>query len=36
MLGCGSAGKFNFLSLLVNQLAPWIRCVPWQQQSAQG
>jgi len=29
MLGCGSAGKFNFLSLglLVNQLAPWIRCV---------
>jgi len=27
MLGCGSAGKLNFLSLLVNQLAPWIRCV---------
>jgi len=27
MLGCGSAGKFYFLSLLVNQLAPWIRCV---------
>jgi len=27
MLGCGSAGKFNYLSLLVNQLAPWIRCV---------
>jgi len=27
MLGCGSAGKFNFLSLFVNQLAPWIRCV---------
>jgi len=26
MLGCGSAEKF-FLSLLVNQLAPWIRCV---------
>jgi len=26
MLGCGSAGKFYFLSLLVNQLAPWIRC----------
>jgi len=25
MLSCGSAGKFNFLSLLVNQLAPWIR-----------
>jgi len=22
MLGCGSAGKFYFLSLLVNQLAP--------------
>jgi len=29
MLGCGSAGKFYFLSLLVNHLAP-------QQQSAQG
>ena len=28
MLGCGSAGKFYFLSLLVNQLGPWIRCVP--------
>jgi len=27
MLGCSSAGKFYFLSLLVNQLAPWIRCV---------
>jgi len=27
MLGCGSAGKFNFLSSLVNQLASWIRCV---------
>jgi len=27
MLGCASAGKFYFLSLLVNQLAPWIRCV---------
>jgi len=27
MLGCGSAGKFYFLSLLVNQLPPWIRCV---------
>jgi len=27
MLGCGSARKFNFLSLLVNQLASWIRCV---------
>jgi len=27
MLGSGSAGKFHFLSLLVNQLAPWIRCV---------
>jgi len=27
MLRCGSAGKFYFLSLLVNQLAPWIRCV---------
>jgi len=27
MLYCGSAGKFYFLSLLVNQLAPWIRCV---------
>jgi len=27
MLGCGLAGKFYFLSLLVNQLAPWIRCV---------
>jgi len=25
MLSCGSAG--NFFSLLVNQLAPWIRCV---------
>jgi len=27
MLGCGSARKFCFLSLLVNQLEPWIRCV---------
>jgi len=27
MLGCSLAGKFYFLSLLVNQLAPWIRCV---------
>jgi len=27
MLGCGSAGKFCFLSLVVNQLTPWIRCV---------
>ena len=27
MLGCGSAGKFYFLSSLVNQLARWIRCV---------
>ena len=27
MLGCGSAGKFYFLSLLVNHLARWIRCV---------
>jgi len=27
MLGCGSVGKFYFLSLLVNQLAPWTRCV---------
>ena len=27
MLGSGSAGKFYFLSLLVNQLAPWIRYV---------
>jgi len=27
MLGCGSAGTFYFLSLFVNQLAPWIRCV---------
>jgi len=27
MLGCGSAGKLYFLSLLVNQLIPWIRCV---------
>ena len=27
MLGRGSAGKFYFLSLLVNQLGPWIRCV---------
>jgi len=27
MLGSGSAGKFYFLSLLVNQLVSWIRCV---------
>jgi len=27
MLGCGSTGKFSFLSLFVNQLAPWIRYV---------
>jgi len=27
MLHCGSAGRFYFLSLLVNQLASWIRCV---------
>jgi len=27
MLGCGSEGKFYFLSLHVNQLASWIRCV---------
>jgi len=27
MPGCGSAGKFYFLSLLVNQLASLIRCV---------
>jgi len=27
MIDCGSVGKFYFLSLLVNQLAPWIRCV---------
>ena len=27
MLGCGSAGKFCFLSLLVCQLEPWIQCV---------
>jgi len=27
MLGCGSAGKFSFLLLLANQLAPWIPCV---------
>jgi len=27
MLGCGLAGKFYLLSLLVNQLTPWIRCV---------
>jgi len=25
MLSCGSSGKFYFLSLHVNQLAPWIR-----------
>jgi len=27
MLGCGSAGKLYFVSLLVIQLAPWIQCV---------
>ena len=27
MLGCGLAGKFYFLSLLVNRFGPWIRCV---------
>jgi len=27
MLGCGSAENFYFVSLLVDQLAPWIRCV---------
>jgi len=27
MLGSGSAGKFYFLSILVNQLVPSIRCV---------
>jgi len=27
MPGYGSAGKFNFLSLLVKQLGPWIGCV---------
>jgi len=27
MLGCSSAEKFHFLSLLAHQLAPWIRCV---------
>jgi len=27
MLGCGSAEKVYLLSLLVNQLAPWIQCV---------
>jgi len=27
MLGCGLAGKFYFLPLHVNLLAPWIRCV---------
>jgi len=26
-LGSGSVGKFYFLSLLVNQLVPWISCV---------
>jgi len=26
MLRCDSAAKFFFLSLLANQLAPWIRC----------
>jgi len=26
MLGCGSAGKLDFVLLPVNQLAPWIRC----------
>ena len=27
MLGYGSAGKFYFLSLHVNQSAPWVQCV---------
>jgi len=27
MPGFGSVGKFNFLSLLVKQLGPWIGCV---------
>jgi len=27
MPGFGSAGRFYFLSLLVKQLGPWIRCV---------
>jgi len=27
MIVCGSTGKFYFLSLPVNQLAPWIQCV---------
>jgi len=27
MLGCDSAGKVYFLSLLFNKLGPWIRCV---------
>jgi len=27
MLGCASAGTFFILWLLVNLLAPWIRCV---------
>jgi len=27
ILGCGPVGKFYFLSVLANQLAPWIRCV---------
>jgi len=27
VLGCSSAGKIYFLSLLVNQLQPCIRCV---------
>ena len=27
MLGCALAEKFYFLSLHVNQLVPWIRCV---------
>jgi len=36
MLGCGLAGKFYFLSLPGNQLAPWIRCVFHGNNSAQG
>jgi len=27
MQGCGEAGKFYSLSLLVSHLGPWIRCV---------
>jgi len=34
MLGCGSAGKFYFLSLQVGTVDSM--CFPWHQQSAQG